>query len=555
MDCSARTIKYDVRPHMRDGTELSCDVYVADDNEKLPLILLRTPYGKGSDQIQDTALKFNSKGFHFVACDVRGRGDSDGKFEPYFNEASDGYDLITWCSSLDISDGNVFSYGASYSARIQWLTALAHPPNLKGMISIVSPSDPFVEDPTGYPSPMTIQWLYSISGRTMQNGRLIPWENVFKELPLISLPDLTGRKIPFWRKYFENEPSSKFWSPLYYQTRFSSLDIPVLHISGWYDDEQIGTFINYTGMRKKAKSEFSKENQSMIIGPWPHNVNSSTKLGRLDFGKDSVIDLISLEAEWLRTVLESRALERGRVKLFIMGLNRWVDFPDWPIESSSEMSFYLRSGGRANSSSGDGLLSAIKSYQKGIDSDFDEYIYDPLDPVPFITEQSFAQIGGPDDYSEIEKRSDILVYTSDSLSKSLLIVGNIRAELYVSTSAPDTDFTAKLLDLWPENFAQRLNDGIVRLRYRSGFEREEEVKPEEIIKISVDLWNNGVRIPPGHRLRIEISSSAFPKYSRNQNISGRQAITKNLQSAVQRVYHGSLYPSRIILNVIEDPDR
>ncbi len=555
MEHPARIIKYDVRPPMRDGTELSCDVYVANDNEKLPLILLRTPYGKGSDKIQDTALKFNSKGFHFIACDVRGRGDSDGKFVPYFNEASDGYDLIGWCSSLEISDGNVFSYGASYSARIQWLTALTHPPNLKGMISIVSPSDPFVEDPTGYPSPMTIQWLYSVSGRTMQNGRLVPWENVFRALPLISLPDLTGREIPFWRKYFDNDPSSNFWFPLHYQTKFSFLDIPVLHISGWYDDEQIGTFINYTGMRNKAKGEFSREHQSMIIGPWPHDVNSSTKLGKLDFGKDSVVDLISMESEWLRTVLESRSTGSGRVKLFIMGLNKWMVFPDWPIDSSSEMSFYLQSGGRANSSSGNGFLNAIKSYQKGLDSDFDEYVYDPKDPVPFITEQNFAQIGGPDDYSEIEKRSDILVYTTDSLSQSLVIAGNVRAELYVSTSAPDTDFTAKLLDLWPENFAQRLNDGIIRLKYRNGVEREEKVRPGEIIKISVDLWNNGIRIPPGHRLRLEISSSAFPKYSRNQNISGKQAITDNFQSAVQRVYHGTLYPSRLVFNVIEVPDR
>ena len=555
MERSARTIKYDIRPQMRDGIEISCDIYVAEDNKKLPLILLRTPYGKGSDQIQDTALKFNSKGYHFVACDVRGRGDSDGKFVPYFNEASDGYDLVSWCSSLNISDGNVFSYGASYSARIQWLTALTHPPNLKGMISIVSPSDPFVEDPTGYPSPMTIQWLYSISGRTMQNGRLVTWENVFKGLPLISLPSLTGREIPFWRNYFENDPSSNFWYPLYYQDKFDSLSIPVLHISGWYDDEQIGTFINYTGMRINGKNEFTREHQALIIGPWPHNVNSSTKLGRLDFGKDSVVDLISMESEWLRTVLESRLNRSGRVRLFIIGLNKWMDFPDWPIDGSKEMSLYLRSGGRANSSSGDGLLSLIKSYQKGIDSDFDEYIYDPVDPVPFITEQSFAQIGGPDDYSEIEKRSDILVYTSDSLAKSLVIAGNIRAELYVSTSAPNTDFTAKLVDLWPEDFAQRLNDGIVRLRYRNGVKREEEVRPGEIIKVSIDLWNNGIRIPVGHRLRLEISSSAFPKYSRNQNISGKQAFTNNLQSAEQRVYHGLLYPSRIVLNVTEDLDR
>lgn len=544
-------INYDIRVPMKDDVELSCDIYFAGDKKKAPIILLRTPYGKCTDQIQESALRFNTFGYHFVACDVRGRGDSGGKFFPYFNEALDGYSLIEWLSRQDFSDGNIITYGASYSARIQWLTAMTHPPHLKAMISIVSPSDPFVEDPTGYPSPLIVQWLFSISGRTMQNSRLVNWNDVFSSLPLVDLPLLSGRSIPFWREYFLNPPSSKFWDPLYYQKYLEVLDLPVMHISGWYDDEQIGTFINYIGMRNRATTNFAREHQALLIGPWPHNVNSSTRLGMLDFGSDAIIDLVAYECEWVNSILKKSDEQQDRVHIFLMGSNKWIGFSDWPIPGAIHLTFYLSSKGKANSSYGDGLLSLTPIYDSNNSSNFDEFQYDPQSPIPFITEQGFSQIGGPDDYSEIEHRNDILVYTTSVLNEPIILAGETIARLYVSTTAPDTDFTVKLVDLWPNGYAQRLNDGVVRLKYRNGFDREDYVNPNEILNVSVNLWNTFIRIPAGHRIRVEISSSAFPKYSRNQNIYGNQGLSSDFVSSTQRVYHNSAFPSNICVTVMK----
>ncbi len=544
-------IQYDVRVPMSDGVELSCDIYSIEAASRLPVVLLRTPYGKGSDEIQDTALRFNSFGYNFVSCDVRGRGDSDGKFIPYFNESRDGFDLVEWLSSQYFSDGNIITYGASYAARIQWLTALTHPPHLKAMISIVSPSDPFVEDPTGYPSPMTLQWLFSISGATMQNGRLVKWGDVFRKLPLIDLPMYTGRSIPFWKEYFINPPGSKFWDPLFYQKKLEQLDVPVMHISGWYDDEQIGTFINYMRMKNMAATEFAQEHQAMIIGPWPHKVNTFTRLGRLDFGPDSIIDLVKLESQWIKSILEDRETKQDRVRVFMMGSNKWMKYNDWPIPDSFQSYFYLNSNGHANSSSGDGILTSEPVLQSSHSSTFDEFLYDPAYPVPFITEDSFSQIGGPDDYSEIEKRNDVLVYSSHRLTSPIRLAGEVKAELYVSTTAPDTDFTVKLVDVWPDKYSLRLTDGIIRMKYRNGFNHEDYVSPGKIIRINVDLWNTCIEIPEDHTIRIEISSSAFPKYSRNQNIIGNQALTDKLVPATQRVYHDSEHPSKLILTSIK----
>ncbi len=542
-------IKYDVRAKVRDGTEISCDIYYPESKNQTSVILLRTPYGKASDTVMETGINFSSKGFIFVACDVRGRGDSDGDFIPYFSEGEDGHDLVEWASSLEGSDGNVFTYGASYAARIQWLTAKTRPKHLRGMISIVSPSDPFVEDPTGYPSPMTISWLFSISGRSMQNTRYVDWSRIYSHLPLIDLGKLTGRDIPFWKEYFLREPSSEFWKPLFYQRYFSEIEVPAMHISGWYDDEQIGTIINYTGMKTRSAGQFSRNNQRLIIGPWPHNVNSSTKLGRIDFGPDSIIDLIEQEVSWIRTVLSGKESKSNGGMIFIMGVNRWINISDWPVKGSIEQKFFLRSDHNANGPLSGGRLSALLPHYEESN---DEFTYDPANPVPFITDTSFSQIGGPDDYSEIEKRPDVLFYSSEQLDTEINIVGSVRAEIFVSSSAPDTDFTAKLVHIWPEGFSQRLVDGIVRVRYRNGMDREEYIFPKDIVELSIDMWNTAVQIPKGHKIGLEISSSAFPKYSRNQNIKGNQATTSSFEVARQRVYHGKRYPSSLILTVAPD---
>ncbi len=539
-------ILYNIPSKLSDETRLSSDIYLPDVEGKYPVILLRTPYGKQSETIVENAIKFSNNGFIFVANDVRGRGDSDGTFVPYFNEASDGCDMIEWCSHLDQSDGNVFTWGASYSARIQWLTALKNPKKLKGIISTVSPSDPFVENPTGQPSPLSVSWLFSISGRTMQRTDLVNWKEVYDHLPLLSMSDETGQEINFWKKIVSEAKDSDFWKPLFYQTKFDSIPYPAMHVGGWYDDEQIGTFKNFMGMVNGHSGTRIAELQRMIIGSWPHNVNRNRKLGRLEFGMDSIIDLVGEEIKFIDHVLKNKKSIEKPVKLYLMGENQWMSFSGWPPEKYQTEILYLSSSGNANSRFGDGkLINQFPEY----DEMHDAFTYDPGEPVLFISESNFEQIGGPDDYSKEEDRNDLLVYTSEVLGQKLTILGNVEAEIYVDSDAPDTDFTVKLLDVWPDDHSMRLLDGIKRISGMHNNAVENIESKERVRMIKIDLWNMGITIPKGHKLRVEIASSAFPKYARNLNISGFQGGRSEYRVAHQKVFHGRKYGSNIRLPI------
>lgn len=542
-------ILWDQRIPMRDGVEISADIYFPDADGKHPALVVRTPYGKGDSNNIKQGQYFSDNGFVTVICDVRGRGDSDGLFVPYFNEGRDGYDVIEWVAGQEWCTGSVGTLGASYLARIQWTTALEHPPHLKAMISTVSPSDPFVESPTGVPDPIHISWSFLVSGRSLQNVDYVDWEKVYSHLPLIDMEEVTGRKITGWREAFEHTTFDDHWKQISYQTRFSELDIPVMHISGWYDDEQIGTPMNYFGMRNHAKSEFGRKNQKLVIGPWPHRVNKSQVLGDIDFGPNSLIDLLDLEKRWFDRWLKNDNYgidDENSVSIFVMGQNEWRYEKDWPLPDTSFTPYYFSSGGRANSRFGNGKLATDLPQDKGVDS----YRYDPDDPYPFITEQTSAQIGGPDDYAAVERRDDVLVYTSEPLDGKLEVTGPVKAELFVSSDAEDTDFAVKLLDVWPNGFAQRLCDGIVRARYREGMEKEIPMEPGKVYKMSVDMWNTSQVFLPGHRIRVEVASSAFPKYSRNQNVWEKLGMSSKMRTASQTLYHGRDKASNVILPVI-----
>lgn len=544
-------IEWDVRVKMRDGVELSTDLYLPDVGHKVPAIILRTPYGKNESKSIDNANYFASNGYAVLYQDVRGRGDSDGKFRPYFNDSKDGYDTIEWASKQDWCSGDVGTMGGSYLAMIQWLTALEHPPHLKAMISIVSPSDPFVENPTGVQDPMHLSWHFMVSGKVMQNVDVVNWESIYRQLPLSTMDEKTGRRIKAWQDAYEHTKLDEYWEPLRYQNRFSEIDLPVLHISGWYDDEQIGTPLNFIGMTKHGKSPKARKSQKLIMGPWPHGVNKATKLGDIDFGPDSVVDLQGLEKEWFDHWLkniDNSIVGTKPVNIFVMGTNVWRTENEWPIKRSKSINYYFNSKGRANSRFGDGVLTLDDPIEHSPPDLFD---YDPEYPVPFITEQTSAQIGGPDDYSSVERRDDVLVYSGERLKKSLEVTGPIMARLYVQSSGPDTDFTVKLLDVWPNGFAQRLCDGMVRARFRNGMDREEFLEPGKIYQMDVNLWNTSNVFLPGHAIRVEVSSSAFPKYSRNLNTVEKLGKGSSFVIAHQTVYHDKERPSHIILPIVE----
>ena len=274
------------------------------------------------------------------------------------------------------------------------------------------------------------------------------------------------------------------------------------------------------------------------MGPWGHVVNSESKLGEVDFGPQSLIDMLAEELRWFNRWLKGYTNirvtpEEFPVRIFVMGANEWRDEREWPLARTQWMPFYLHSGGTANSRFGDGTLSINKPENEPSDT----YQYNPAHPVPFITDPTSSQIGGPDDYSAIERRDDVLVYMTELLNEEVEVTGPIRVDLYASSSTPDTDFMAKLVDIWPSGFVQRLCDGMVRARFREGMDRPSLIEPGKIYKFSIDCWNTCQVFKTGHRIGLEIVPAPFPKYDRNLNTGAPLGVTTEMAIAEQRIYH------------------
>lgn len=537
--------RFNVRIPLRDGITLAADLVLPDDLPA-PAVLMRTPYGRAGEQQTRRTDAFAAAGYCACWVDVRGRGDSEGRFDPYRNDGLDGVDVIAWVAAQPWCDGKVATYGGSYSGRIQWLTALHNPPALEAMVVLVTPSDPFVENPTGLPGPMHIHWFRMTDGRAMQYTGAVDWMEVYRHRPLLELDEAAGFGSDLWREQCRHQTLDGWWEPVRYQHRIAEVRVPVLHISGWYDDEEIGTPANFARL-----SAAGRPGQRLLMGPWGHQVNSGTTLGEIDFGRDAVIDLDAAMTGFLDEMVRGRPPREppAPARIFLMGANRWIDLGGWPPPAGSERVLHLVSDGRANSRHGDGRLTDRAA---SAESPADAWVHDPDRPVPFITDASSAQIGGPDDYSGVESRGDVLVYTSAPLREPLDVVGPVRLVAFVSTSAGDTDVTAKLIDLHPNGFAQRLCDGLVRLRYRGGHDQVQAVRPDTVYGVEIAMWDTAQRFLPGHCVRIEVASSAHPKFAINLGTGGDETDATTAVVAHNRLYHDAARPSRLLLSVLTD---
>ncbi|HTX07269.1 MAG TPA: CocE/NonD family hydrolase [Solirubrobacteraceae bacterium] len=535
--------RFNVRIPLRDGVTLAADL-VLPDELPAPVVVMRTPYGRGGEVPTKRADAFAGAGYCACWIDVRGRGDSEGEFDPYRNDGIDGVDVIAWAADQDWCDGSVATYGGSYSGRIQWLTALHDPPALKAMIVLVTPSDPFVENPTGLPGPMHIHWFRMTDGRAMQYTDAVDWTEVYRHRPLLELDEAAGFRSELWREECRHQTLDAWWEPVRYQHRIREIDLPVLHVSGWYDDEEIGTPVNFAAMTAAGRP-----GQRLLMGPWGHQVNAGRTLGEVDFGHDAVIDLEAAMTGFLDEMVRERPPSEpaAPVRIFLMAANEWLDSEQWPVPGSTEVAWYLDSEGHANSRYGDGRL---RDVPPSAESPADAWVHDPDRPVPFITGASSAQIGGPDDYSGVDARGDVLIYASAPLSEPVDVVGPVRLVVFVSTSAQDTDVTARLIDLHPNGFAQRLCDGLVRLRYREGHERARVVEPHIVYEVEVVMWDTAQRVLPGHRIRVDVASSAHPKFAINLGTGGDQSEAKKAVVANNRLYHDALRPSRLLLTIV-----
>jgi putative CocE/NonD family hydrolase len=545
-------IDFNQRVKMRDGVELDADVYRPDAPGQFPVIIARTPYNKSTvtGNHLEMGRYFAERGYVYVAQDVRGRGDSDGVFIPYRNDGIDGYDSIEWCAKQPWSSGKVGTIGQSYLGYDQWLAALQQPPHLAAMIVMTSPPDPIVESPTGLPSPTYMSWYNLLLGHTLHNDAALDWNAVYRHLPLDTMDSTYGYHSVYWQEAINHPGINSWWEPLIYQNKYDRVHVPILNVSGWYDDEQAGALMNYIGMTEKGPVD-QRKNQKLLVGPWPHAINSTHKLGDVEFGPTGQIDLFGYELRWFDYWLKNSntgIMDEPPVRIFLMGKNEWRDEANWPIPGTRMIKYYLSSKGRANSLYGDGSL----TLQPAEKSSSDRYSYDPADPVPFITGVTFAQLGGPDDYRPVELRNDVLVYTSEPFEKAQLVCGPIQAHLFAGSSATDTDFTVKFLDVRPNGFAQRMSDGMIRARFRDGGDKMSLIEPGKIYAYDVDVWNTCQEFPAGDRMRIEVASSAFPKYDRNQNTGEPLGRTANIKIADQTIYHDAEHQSYVTIPFVPE---
>jgi len=546
--------RYTVRVPMRDGIRLSADIALPRGDGPWPVLLTRTPYGNNDPERMKRLLWFAQRGFAAVYQDCRGRFDSEGEWEPFHHERDDGQDTIGWLARQDFCNGSVGMMGRSYEAYCCWMAAPGHPPALKAMVPIVALSDPVLNVPyqNGAVFWNILVWLLLVHGRSNQDQARVEWKKLITPLPLRSLDKLAGFDSKTWQEWLDHPTLDAWWRELCYMHRWGEVDLPALHITGWYDDDGISTYLNFPGMRRRARTPRAREEQRLVVGCWPHRPNTSSIVGELDFGPGALIDLNSIILRFLAKHLAGE--DHGpaadpRCRIFIMGENRWHRFDDWPVPGARATRFHLRSGGKANSLYGDGRLTPEPP---SAGEPPDSFTYDPMDPVPYVTDPATLQLGEATDQQPIERRADVLVYSTEPLAEDLVVCGRVFAELYISSDAPGTDFTAKLVDVWPNGRAIQVCDGIQRAEYRDSLERPEWLREGEVTKLTVDLWATGLRFLKGHRLRLEISSSAVPKFARHLNTDTPQADETVPRVAHQIVYHDARRPAALIVDLIPE---
>ncbi len=547
--------EFGVMAPMRDGVSLTADIWFPEQEGPHPAILVRTPYLRtatlGAFNFPSLGTYFASRGYVLIVQDVRGRGDSDGTFDFFFAEADDGYDTVEWVAEQPWSNGRVCMMGVSYLGTVQWLAARERPPHLV----CIAPTAPggiwFDEAPYNggaFMMQFALGWANGVSGRISQdNAAMVDWEKVLWHRPLLTMDEVMGRRMPMYRDWLENPTINDYWKRiLFAPDDFRSMDLPALTVTGWFDGDQPGAMSYWDGM---AAHSPARDQQYLVVGPWTHVqtfVGGALEVGEMKFSGESVLDNNAVHLAFFDRYLKGTAegYDEPRAKVYVTGSNAWREFTAYPPPEARAQRMYLHSGGQANSLVGDGTLSWTAPSQESRDA----YTYDPHNPVP-------SNIGGAAqavDRRPIQRRDDVLVYTSDVLDAPIDVIGSVTVELHAATDARDTDFTAVISDVYPDGRVVSLGPtiGVIRARYRNGYEQTELVTPGQVEKYEINLRDIGHTFLPGHRIRIDISSSAYPLYNPNQNTGNPVATDTEWNVAHQIIYHDRNHPSAIVLPVV-----
>jgi uncharacterized protein len=553
---------------MRDGVVLRADIYRPAGEGRYPVLLQRTPYAKHDDAYENGFRSLARQGFVVVVQDTRGRYMSDGVAVPH-DEAADGFDTIRWTRTLPYSNGKVGMWGGSYLATTQLLAATLQPEGLMALFPSSSYNSRYdmvfqggafyLNDGLGW----NLGQLMDVRRRTFtpaadrdgEIGMDAESRKAFRErwlwhVPLMSMDALELKRFaPGYDEMLRHPNYDKFWETFDIEAKHDRFQAPAHHLTGWYDTLLTGTLRNYVGLRKHAANDTARRYQRLVIGPWTHArpTLNSTKIGAVDFGPNAGMAAQELYQRWFGYWLQGgdrSVVDGAPVKIFVMGANAWRDEQEWPLARARDVSYYLHSNGKANTLDGDGTLSRMPP----VAEEGDTYTYDPWDPVPTGAIGGYSRI--PSDQREMQKRRDVLVYTSPPLEEDLEVTGPLQATLWIASSARDTDFTAKLTDVFPDGTARALNDGILRARYRKSKTTPELLTPGAPTEITIDIGATSNLFKAGHRIRLDVSSSNFPRFDRNPNTGGVFGEETELRRAQQTILHDAKHPSRLILPVV-----
>lgn len=551
-------VVHDLRVPMRDGVELALDLIKPEPGRPLPVVLMRTPYDKTLSRESGGTLVSGlaDRGYIVAFNDVRGRFNSDGEFGPYFHEADDGYDTVEWIAGQPWCDGNVGMFGGSYAGQAQWYAASRVPPHLKAIVPYSSPPSSLWRNEPVFNGVLMLgmgEFAVLMGRRSWQSAKfrelLTGQRDYYDALPVARLPEHAGATVGWWQEMLAHPVYDEYWERGCYGN-YPQMTVPALNVTGWWDLNFPGAPLNFEAMRRQAATPAARDGQRLVIGPWSHAPNAGRKLSGLDFGEHAVIALddyvIRFFDRWLKN-LDNGLDAEPRVHVFVTGANEWRSASEFPLPGTRLVPYYFHSGGAANTLHGDGLLSADPPAAA---EPPDQYVYDPASPVR--TAYSLAE--GPVDDRDATVGPDTLCYTSDVLTEPLDVVGWVTCRLHAASSAPDTDWHARLADVHPDGSARFLCRGALRARFRNSFTEPELLTPGEPAFFEFTMDATGVRFLPGHRIRVEVMSAWFTRYDRNLNTGAANPFTDVVgQPAVQTVFHQPGRASHVLLPVVAPP--
>jgi uncharacterized protein len=549
----------DVVVPMRDGVRLRADILRPSVGRR-PTLVYRTPYGK-HDALKEytTFTRAVERGYAVVVQDVRGRYASEGEFRPYENDGRDGYDTIEWAARQPWSNGRVGTFGLSYPGAVQWLAAVENPPHLEAMVPAMTFSTPQNFFYSGGIWDLSwAQWIWQSMAADARVKRKLPGANLegvpkwsavkgkmLGTLPLDQLEEL--RDIaPYYYEWLHHPPEDPFWNFAELRNKYGRTRAAVLNLSGWNDDNYgpEGAITNYAGLVRSRAGQPSRA--ALLLGPWVHGVDSTarTKFGDRDFGPAAAIDYDEVVLGWMDRYLrdDRRARPADAVRYFVMGDNRWRTSDTWPPAGHATI-YYVSPGGGAPRR---GELASTPPTHTDASSTF---VSNPDDPVINPYESA-----GVHDYQKLAERSDVLTFDSAPLARDMEVTGPIRARVYVSCDCRDTDLWVRLLDVAPDGAAYNLmSPGLdaVRASYRNLDKGRQLLSPGRVYELGLDQLVTSNVFQRGHRLRIQISATFFPNFSRNLHTGDLETVSARMQRATIRVHHDRQHPSQVSLHVVD----